>query len=308
VANDTLIGQAGDPQLVTYWRSCAKPFQLLPFLQSGQLDELGWGADEIALSVASHGGEPEHVAIAERMLQDIGLEEGDLACGVQEPLSTRGARILHESGARPTRLHNSCSGKHAAMLARAHMAGWHTQGYERADHPVHQSIFRVLEQWTDLPVDAMAPAIDGCGVVVYALPLEVMSRAFARFAVAANQGDAAPKRVIDAVRSCPFLVAGSDRFDSVLIEETNGAVISKVGAEGIQCAMIVDQGIGIALKVEDGSRRAQAPALLLLLQQLGVLPDPLPPRLADLARKPVWNTRHEVVGDVAAVAALSAMK
>src|SRR5436305_1298851 len=111
-----LIAAAGDAGVVTHWRSCAKPFQIMPLLESGGFDRVGWGDDELALACGSHGGEPEHIAIAERMLASIEMEEGDLACGPHDPLAQRGQRILREKGARPTRLHNNCSGKHAAML------------------------------------------------------------------------------------------------------------------------------------------------------------------------------------------------
>ena len=130
---------AGDPLLTTWWRSCAKPFQVLPTLERGVFEALGWGADELALACGSHGGEPEHVALAGRMLASLGLEAGDLACGPHEPLSPRGARLRRESGHPLTRLHNNCSGKHAAMLARARFEGWPLEGYEQHDHPVQRA-------------------------------------------------------------------------------------------------------------------------------------------------------------------------
>lgn len=302
VHEDRLVGHAGDPHLVTYWRSSAKPFQLMPLLESGQLDELGWGSDEIALACASHGGEPEHVAIAERMLDALDLEEGDLACGVQEPLSQRGSRLLRESGGRPTRLHNNCSGKHAAMLARACLSGWPTQGYERADHPVHTSIFKTLEAWTGLRVDQMTLGVDGCGVVVFALPLDAMARAYSRLVSAARAGHDVPKRITAAMLEQPFLIGGTDRFDTVLMEATEGRILCKTGAEGIHCASVVDSGVSVAVKVEDGAVRAQYPALLTLLQQIGALPADLPPRLAEFMHKPVRNTRNEVVGEISVAA------
>src|SRR5215211_5419405 len=131
VGDDTLIGAARDPEAFTFWRSCAKPFQIMPLIESGGFDTLGWGDDQLALSCASHGGEPEHVAIAQAMLASIGMEEGDLVCGPHDPLSQRGQKALRDAGHRPGRLHNNCSGKHAAMLARALTAGWPAYGYER---------------------------------------------------------------------------------------------------------------------------------------------------------------------------------
>lgn len=295
VRDDRLIGTARDPEWPAYWRSCAKPFQVVPFLASGDLDALGWGVDQLALSCASHGGEPEHVALAERMLYDLGLEEGDLACGVTEPLAPRGVRILRECGSRPTRLHNNCSGKHAAMLGRAHAAGWPTAGYQRVSHPVQRSIVETMEQWTGVPRDSMQIAVDGCGVPVFGTSLEAMARAFARLAAATRRGDEIPRRIVEAMQAQPFLVGGTDRFDTILMEEAPH-VLCKIGAEGVHAVALPEQGIGIALKVEDGAARAQYPALLALLQQLGALPESLAPRLAELAQRPVRDSRHETVG------------
>ena len=128
-AEDCLVGAARDPGTVTFWRSCAKPFQVMPLLESGGFDELPWSADELALACASHGGEPEHVRVAESMLQEIGREEGDLVCGPHEPLTARGARIVRENGIRLSRLHNNCSGKHAAMLATCVANDWQLEDY-----------------------------------------------------------------------------------------------------------------------------------------------------------------------------------
>lgn len=302
---DELLGAARDGQAFTFWRSCAKPFQVIPFLASGGFDELGWDDAQLAVSCASHGGEPEHVALVERMLHDIGLEEGDLACGPHEPSSQRGAKILRESGARPSRLHNNCSGKHTAMMAMARHKGWPTQGYESQDHPVQRHILHEIALWTDLPCKKIVQAVDGCGVVVFGMTLERMARAYSRFAIAAARGEEFPRRVVNAMSNHAFLVGGTDRFDSALISETQGRVVSKVGAEGVHCALLTDRGIGVAVKVEDGAQRAQVPALLRLLQELDALPSPLSPRLAEWMRRPVKNTRGESVGEVGIRADLS---
>jgi L-asparaginase II len=297
-AHDVLAAQAGDPRQRTHWRSCAKPFQVMPLLESGGFDDLQWGDDELALACASHGGEPEHVAIAKRMLAAIGLEEGDLACGPHEPLSNRGAKLLRDAGERPTRLHNNCSGKHAAMLAYAHTAGWPMVGYERSAHDVQRCCLDTVAKWTGLESGAIDQAVDGCGVVEFALPLEQMARAYSRLARTSSNGACAAKRIVSAMRTRPFLIGGSDRFDSILIEETDGRVVSKIGAEGVHSAAVLEQGIGIAVKVEDGAQRAQFPALLRVLQLLDALPAQLPPRLDEFLKRPLRNTRGETVGEV----------
>jgi L-asparaginase II len=297
-ARDSLSAGAGQTDRMTHWRSCAKPFQVMPFLESGGFDELQWGDDELALACASHGGEPEHVAIAQRMLSAIGLEEGDLACGPHEPLSNRGAKLLRDTGDRPTRLHNNCSGKHAAMLASAKTAGYDMVGYERSGHSVQRCCLESVAKWTGLPADQIGQAVDGCGVVEFALPLEQMARAYARLACSSSNGAGAAKRIVGAMKTRPFLVGGTDRFDSILIEETGGRVVAKIGAEGVHCAALLDQGIGVAIKVEDGAQRAQFPALIRLLQLLDALPAQLSPRLDEFLARQLRNTRGETVGEI----------
>lgn len=297
-ADGILIGAARNAAYDTFWRSCAKPFQVMPLLASGGFDDLRWGDDELALACASHGGEPEHVALVESMLRDMGLEEGDLACGPHEPLSPRGSRIVRESGVRPTRLHNNCSGKHAAMLARAHTAGWSLVGYEREGHPVQDGCLATIVEWTGVPAEQVGRSVDGCGVVVFALPLSKMAAAYARFGAAVWRGDDIPTRIAGAIRTRPFLFGGTDRFDTLLIEETDGRVFSKVGAEGVHTVALLDQGVAFAIKVEDGATRAQHAAVLRMLQLLDALPATLSPRLAEFARPRLRNTRGEFVGEV----------
>lgn len=298
-ARGTLIDAARDPELRVWWRSCAKPFQVMPLLRSGGIEQFGWGAEELALACASHGGEPEHVAIAETMLASLGLEEGDLACGPHEPLATRGARLVRESGQRLTRLHNNCSGKHAAMLARARQLGAPTVAYERPSHVVQQDCLLAVAQWSGLAPEAIGVGVDGCGVSVFALPLANMALAYARLVRAAVAGDSPSRRVVSAMTAHPFLVGGSDRFDTLLMDACGGNVLCKIGAEGVHTFAIVDRALGFAVKVEDGAPRAQFPAVLALLAAYGALPDPLPEALRDHVQRAVRNTRGEAVGAIA---------
>ncbi len=297
-ADGTRVAQARDPELHTWWRSCAKPFQVLPMLLDGSFDALGWGDEELALSCASHGSEPEHVAIALRMLQRVGLSETDLACFPHEPLTVRGASILRDAGALPTRLHSNCSGKHAAMLAHAVQRGWATAGYNEATHPVQDAAWHCVADWSGVVAPDISRGVDGCGVTVFALPLYNMALAYARLAQAARDGDAMPARAVNAMTTHPFLVGGTDRFDTLLMEAGNGNIIAKVGAEGVHSVGLVDQGLGIAIKVEDGAPRAQYPAVLACLQALGALPARLPESLASVALTILRNTRDEIVGRV----------
>jgi L-asparaginase II len=184
------------------------------------------------------------------------------------------------------------------MLARAHAAGWSTFGYERAEHPVQQSCLDEVARWSSVPASDIGLAVDGCGVTVFVLGLEPMALAYARLADAARRSQEIPSRIVHAMQTRPFLVGGTDRFDSALIEATEGRCIAKIGAEGMHCIALVDEGIGIAVKVEDGAQRAQFPAVLSVLQHYGALPRDLPPRLAEFLHRPLRNTRGEIVGDV----------
>ncbi len=298
VEHGQLVAGARDPHLVTMWRSCAKPFQVMPLLASGGFDKLEWGTEQLALACASHGGEPEHMALAAGMLASIGLEEGDLACGPHEPLSVRGAKLWRDGGGPLTRLHNNCSGKHAAMLARAFTMDWQTRGYERPEHLVQLGCLGEVSCWTGVAIDDMPIGVDGCGVTVMALPLDRMALAYARLGVAIENAEELPSRIAEAMRAHPLLVGGAERFDTVMLQETQGRVIAKVGAEGVHTVMVPDRGIGFAVKAEDGAQRAQYAAVVEMLRLLDVLPE-LPPRLAEYVRRPVRNTRGEVVGELA---------
>lgn len=296
-ANGRLLVSARDPHLVAWWRSCAKPFQALPMVEDGHFETLGWGPSELALACASHGGEPEHVAIASAMLTRIGLEVGDLACGAHEPLAARGARILRESGLRATRMHNNCSGKHAAMLARAVLERRPTEGYERHEHPVQRVARDSVARWTGLVAERVPLAVDGCGVTVFGVPLANMALSYARLAAAATRGESGPARVVSAMTAHPFLVGGTDRFDTLLMTACEGRVLCKIGAEGVHTLALVERGIGLALKVEDGHARAQYPAVLALLNSLGELPTELPDALREMTGRLIRNTRGEAVGE-----------
>lgn len=297
-ANGTLLLRAGNPHFKTWWRSCAKPFQVMPLLSSGQFDALGWGSDELALACASHGGEPEHVALAERMLLSIGLEEGDLACGPHEPLTARGARLLRESGHPLTRLHNNCSGKHSAMLARAVQESWSLSGYQQLAHPVQVAAANVVATWSGCDRKSLSYAVDGCGVTVFGLPLANMALSYARLVQSAHAGDTVPARIVSAMIQHPFLVGGTDRFDTLLMESGGEHILCKIGAEGVHTLGLIGKGIGIAIKVEDGASRAQFPAVLAVLHALGVLPSILPDALREFTNKTIRNTRGEIVGEI----------
>lgn len=282
-----------------YPRSAVKPFQALALVESGAADGFGVGEAELALACASHGGEPDHVALAAGWLARLGLDETALACGPHPPLHQASAAALLRAGASPCRLHNNCSGKHTGMLAAALRLGAPTRGYELPEHAVQRHCAEAIAALAGQ--DRLAePGIDGCSLPNHPLPLRGLARAAAQLADPARQAPlrgAALRRIGAAMRAQPRMVAGTGRCCTALMALLPG-VIAKTGAEGTYLAALPDRGIGIALKAEDGATRAAETALLAVLAHLGALGDELPEGLQRYRIPHLRNAAGGVVGHV----------
>lgn len=297
-AEEGLTASAGNPAHQSFVRSAIKMFQVLPFVEAGGVDHFGLTAEELALCVASHGGEPFHVAAARSILAKSKVSEAALACGPHLPLHEPTAQAMVAAGEKPGRIHNNCSGKHAGMLACCVCQQWVTNGYHKPTHPMQQRVRSTLERWMRVDPDEVALAVDGCGLPTFALSLDAVAEGCARFAAAAAEGVAAPARIVDAMVKHPEFVAGSHRLDTDLMRVARGRLFAKVGAEGFYCAGVPAMRLGIALKVEDGAKRAAEPALLAVLRRVGAVTAPDLDHLADYLRPNILNTRQEIVGVV----------
>lgn len=291
---------AGDPTVPVFARSSAKPIQALPLAEDGVLERFGMGDRELALACASHSGEPRHVSVATAMLRRIGLDDTSLACGPQEPFHEASARSLRSAGQPAGRIHNNCSGKHAGMLALARSHGWMVAGYQEASHPVQERMLVEVARWTELPESEIQLGTDGCGVVTFGVPLVSLAGAFARLAAAARRGDPGPSRVVRAMTTYPELVGGTGRLCTDLMRAGGGRILAKTGAEGMYCAGVPGAELGVAIKVEDGAKRASGPALLGVLRELGLLAEEEMAELESHANPDVVNTRGEIVGRIRA--------
>jgi L-asparaginase II len=266
VRDGAVVEEAGDADLVAFLRSAAKPFQALPLVRAR--DDLT--TEEIAIASASHLASPEQLAAVRSLLAKAPAEEEELECGPE-----------------PTRLEHNCSGKHAGMLALCRAQGWSSEGYRLADHPVQLACLLEVGDAAGADPEDIPTAVDGCGVLTFALPLERMALMFARL----EQVDGG-RRVAAAMRAHPDLIRGPMAADSLLMRELEGWT-AKGGAEGLLCAC-GPGGLGIAIKVEDGNMRAMRPALAELLRRLGLEP-------GELGAERLQNSRGEVVGEVASV-------
>ncbi len=291
-----LVSAAGDASFATFARSAIKSLQALPLLDDGVADRYGLTDPELALCSASHSGEAFHLAAAQSMLDKIGESESSLACGAHAPFHEPSARALRDAGEAPNRLHNNCSGKHAGMLALTRAHGWGVAGYHEAGHPVQRRMLEETSRWTGVPSSAISTGVDGCGVVTFGVPLSALALAFARLGAAAERGESGPARIVGAMVRHPEYVAGTERLCTDLMRAAGGRIIAKVGAEGVYCAGAPGAGLGIALKVEDGAKRAAEPALLGVLRALELISAAEYVSLARYAEPVLLNTRGEEVG------------
>jgi L-asparaginase II len=269
VREGRLLESAGDPELVTYMRSSAKPLQALPLARArDDLDER-----DLAIASASHRAWPDQLEAVRALLAKAEATEDDLECGPED-----GSRLRH-----------NCSGKHAGMLALCRAQGWPTPGYRLAGHPVQEGCRAGVAAAAEVDASTMATTVDGCGVVTFALPLERMAYAFSRL-----ESLDAGARVAAAMRAHPELICGGDGADTLLMEAATGWT-AKGGAEGLLCAAGPD-GVGVALKVVDGSLRGLRPALGAFLERLGLDGQTL--AAAGLGPLPLLNSRGEKCGEI----------
>jgi L-asparaginase II len=299
-AEGRLRAHAGWPDQQAFARSAIKPMQALPLVEDGAVEELGITDEELALCCASHSGEPRHVEIAAALLHRIGAGEEMLACGAHWPFAADATRELRARGLVPTRLHNNCSGKHAGMLALARLHGWPLAGYHEPGHPVQERMLRELVRWTQVSEADVRVGVDGCGVPTFSLPISAFATGFARFGAHARGGMGGAKHIVAAMLRHPFLVAGTDRLCTRLMEVAGGRIIAKTGAEGVYTAAVPGAELGLALKVHDGATRASEPALIAVLAALGLLGEDAVAELGRWAEPVLRNTRDEAVGKITA--------
>jgi L-asparaginase II len=310
------VAVLGASETVTFFRSSGKPFQAIPLITSGAADRFGFTGQEIAVACGSHSGEAIHVETVQSMLRKIGLGEGALKCGVHEPFSVEVTRELTRKQQPPSVLQNNCSGKHAGMLAVAKHLGPPIDSYDEPSHPVQQLILQTISKFSAISADQIITGTDGCGAPVFGMSVRAMALMYARLVRPSTEFEAAVRdagrRIVSAMIQFPEMVGGSkDRLDTEMIRAGNGRLISKIGAEGVYTVGVLPcddwpNGLGLALKIEDGDdRRARPPAVIEALRQLGVLSDSEITALATYAPTPITNRRGERVGEARAAFSLN---
>jgi L-asparaginase II len=256
-----------------------KPLQAAVSLSLAALE---FPDDEVAVMCASHNAEPIHVDTVRSLLARAGVAESALKCPAMRPWDELTAAASPE----PRPINSDCSGKHAGMLAACRAQGWPLESYRDPGHPLQGAVMEAVLRATGL--DRVEVGIDGCGVPVHGMPLRAMATIYARLSEPARWGGLETQvgRAVEAMLAAPYLVAGRNRADTAIME-ASGRIVVKGGAEGLICASILDQGLGVAVKIRDGSPRAPGPALIHALIQLGGLDAAIGEQLAPLARPAV---------------------
>ena len=261
-ADGALHTALGDIDRPVFPRSAIKVLQALPLVESGAADQFGLSDEELALACASHGGEEVHAKTAASMLAKAGLDVDALECGAHWPYEDAATKNLARSGQAPSALHNNCSGKHSGFVClgcglagNADRRGF-LRGYVQPGHAVMREVTAAIQASTGYDLTDTAVGTDGCSIPTYAVPLRHLAHAFARVAtgVGLREGHArAARRLRQAVARAPFMVAGTGRFDTRVMQLLGERLFCKVGAEGMFCAALPSLGLGVAIKMDDGN-------------------------------------------------------
>jgi L-asparaginase II len=267
-----VVFSIGDIEQAIYPRSAIKALQALPLVESGAADRFGFGNAELALACSSHSGEPRHAETAAAMLAKAGLTEATLECGAHWPSGAAATHSLARSGAKPSALHNNCSGKHSGFVCFACQEGIDPTGYVGIDHKVQRFVAEAVGEVTGHRLDRdTAFGIDGCSIPTFAVPLQKLAHGFAKLATGEGVGPERAKAFARLRAACaaePFMVAGSGRFCTDVMGLFGERVFVKTGAEGVFCAALPGQGLGVALKCLDGASRASEVMMATLIAKL----------------------------------------
>ncbi len=299
----------GDAERAIFPRSAIKCLQALPLVASGAADAFGLGDAHLALACASHSSEPAHVDTVRRWLARLDLTVADLECGAHWPRDPDMGRALAAAGGVPDNAFNNCSGKHAGMLTLARHRGWDHHGYVGIGHPVQQEIFTTISAIADVDLLKAPYGVDGCSAPNPVLPMKNIALAFARFAAAgANDGQAmagldaplaaACGRLARATAAEPFMIAGSNRLCTAIVEASRGRILAKTGAEGVYTLAVPERRLGLVLKVRDGAARAANVAVIAIMESLELMDDGLRAALRDFLPEKLRNCRDIVTGEI----------
>jgi L-asparaginase II len=321
-----VIASAGNPETMTYLRSSAKPFQVLPFVEQGGVEHFHLTDRELAIMCASHHGTDAHVEVLQGIHKKLRVNAGNLLCGMHTPSDIDTAERMFLNGEANSPLRHNCSGKHTGMLAACLLRGLSIEDYINPTHPIQQTIFQTFSEMTGVPLSQMPMGTDGCSAPVFAVPMRAAAWAFARLAdpsALAEPRRSALSHIFRAMTSHPDMIAGTGAFDTELMTVAAGRILTKGGAEGYQAISVLpgacgagSPAYGITIKIadgdlsqrdredhgnhiaNDGGGRARVTVALEILRELGALSASQIQALKIYDKRPQYNWRHIQVGEI----------
>ena len=268
-----VIYSEGDVQQICYPRSAMKLIQVMPLLELGGIERFGFTLEEIAVMCGSHNAEPEHLRVVNSILQKIGLNKENLKCGSQYPTSKKDADELIRKSEKPHHIHNNCSGKHAGMLALCKLLDLEIDDYLNPNHPIQTLILQYVEEMYEYPKEKMVTALDGCSAPIYSIPIYNQALAFKNLTATAfytQERKLACKTIVEAMSTYPFMVAGSKRYCSDMMKICGSRIIGKTGAEGVFCMSLLQEQMGVCIKIDDGKMLPQYNVAQALVEATGI--------------------------------------
>lgn len=300
-----IISSVGNAQLPMFWRSAAKPFQLLQFVKLGGVEKYNLTQKELAILASSHSGEKIHEETVKSILEKLGLTVDVLNCGPARPMSGKAFKELVKNNLKPTALNNPCSGKHSGIIALCQLLELPIEDYIKPEHPAQKIIHKIVAMSAGISEDELDIGIDGCGVPVFYLSLDKMAYAYARLmnAEEGNWGEytEAAIKIRDAMCAYPEIVSGTGRIDKAVSEVTNGRVLAKIGADAVYCLASREHKSGIAFKIEDGSYAAVTPTVIAMLKHFNYITDEEYTKLMSLYPPVLKNHRGDIIGEIKTV-------
>ncbi len=295
-----LLYSAGDPNFFTFLRSSAKPFQTIPVIESGAASHFNFSTAELAIMSGSHNGEKKQVETVKKILKKIGLSEKYLKCGCQTPLYYTVKGMTAKPKQKFSVLQHNCSGKHAGMLAVSVFKNFNPKNYISPEHPVQKMILKALSEICEFPENEIKIGTDGCSAPNFALPLKNMAWGFARLVSSDSNGREPLKTVLNSMQKYPEMVSGKGRLDYILAKVSKGKVVSKAGAEALQCFGITGENLGVAVRIWDGNNRAIGCVVAEVLRQLEILSEADLKKMGRFAYPKIKNWAGLEVGHIQA--------
>ncbi len=302
-ADGRLIAEAGDPGQFLYFRSSAKPFQAIPLVESGAADAFGLTTAELALCCASHSGTARHQEQVAALLAKLGLDETALQCGAPFPYDPKAGSLVGAGLMPRSQLGCDCSGKHSGMLATCLHRGLQIDSYLDPDHPLQREILDLMAELCALPADGIALAIDGCSLPTFGARLSDFARAWAHMAAPTVHVEALA-RLRSAMLAHPENVAGEGMLDTDVMRAGGGSIVAKGGAEALQCLALPERGLGIAIRIADGSNRARQVVVEATLRALGAVDEATLAAILPIEDRELRNHNKLLVGEIRATPAL----